>query len=221
MHYLDLSQQFLQADGSISQEIMPDLLHLSPGPSPLGRGSGTQIARAWSIASSPINSSLDLTRIRKVFVLLNIYTIPVTPFMQNARVLHESHSGAAIIVDPGGDLDQILSVVEQLQPPEISVLLTHAHIDHAGATAACLEVLRREYSSGVRLLAHPEPLLRASVGQQAQLFGLPSHEYRDAPDPDVTLADNDRFLLGDCTAEVYWTPGHAPDHLSVYFPVER
>jgi lysophospholipase L1-like esterase len=30
VHYLDIGDKFLQPDGSISKEIMPDFLHLSP-----------------------------------------------------------------------------------------------------------------------------------------------------------------------------------------------
>jgi lysophospholipase L1-like esterase len=30
VHYLDIGPKFLQPDGSISKEIMPDYLHLSP-----------------------------------------------------------------------------------------------------------------------------------------------------------------------------------------------
>ncbi len=30
IHYLDIGDKFLQPDGSISKDIMPDYLHLSP-----------------------------------------------------------------------------------------------------------------------------------------------------------------------------------------------
>jgi lysophospholipase L1-like esterase len=30
IHYLDIGDKFIDADGSISKEIMPDYLHLSP-----------------------------------------------------------------------------------------------------------------------------------------------------------------------------------------------
>jgi len=31
IHFVDIGEKFLQPDGSISKEIMPDFLHLSPG----------------------------------------------------------------------------------------------------------------------------------------------------------------------------------------------
>lgn len=159
--------------------------------------------------------------LRKGTQLLQIYTIQVTPFVQNSRVLYDSESKAAVIVDPGGDIDQIWSVVEDLQPKSLSVLLTHAHIDHAGGVAACLERANGQYSENVLLFAHPEPALRLSVSRQAKLYGLPDSQYRDVPEPDRLLEEGDQVSLGDYTAKVLWTPGHAPDHLSVFFDVSQ
>jgi glyoxylase-like metal-dependent hydrolase (beta-lactamase superfamily II) len=153
--------------------------------------------------------------------VLQIYTIPVTPFAQNARVLFDSASQSAAIVDPGGDLDQIWSVVEQLQPQQLFIVLTHAHIDHAGATADCLARAKASFGTGVRLLAHADGVLRGTISRQAMFYGLPAAEYRDAPEPDQVLGDGDQMRLGTYSAKVMWTPGHAPDHLALYFDVEQ
>jgi hydroxyacylglutathione hydrolase len=158
---------------------------------------------------------------RKGQDLLNIYTIPVTPFAQNARVLHDSSTGSAAIVDPGGDIDQIWEVVEQLQPGELSIFLTHAHIDHAGGVAACLERAKGKFKSKVPLIAHTDPLLRQSVSRQAKLYGLPESQYRDVPEPDQLLDDRGSFSVGSYSSLVLWTPGHAPDHLSAFFDIDR
>lgn len=149
--------------------------------------------------------------------MLHIYTIPVTPFAQNARVLYDPESKTASIIDPGGDLDRLWQVINQLNPSQLSVVLTHAHIDHAGATAACLERGRHQYASEVPLYAHSDGLLRRTISQQARLYGLPATEYCDAPEPDKVLTDGDYLVVGKCQARVLWTPGHAPDHLSFYF----
>jgi hydroxyacylglutathione hydrolase len=153
--------------------------------------------------------------------LLQIYTIQVTPFVQNARVLFDDQTKSAVIVDPGGDIDQIWSVVEELQPSGLAVLLTHAHIDHAGGVAACMERAKGQFSGGVKLYAHPEQQLRLSVSRQAKMYGLPESQYRDVPEPDRLLEDGDSFSVGQYTASVMWTPGHAPDHLSLFFDIDQ
>jgi hydroxyacylglutathione hydrolase len=135
-------------------------------------------------------------------------------------VLHDSQSNSACVIDPGGDLFRILAVVDGLKPSSVSVLLTHAHIDHAGGTAECLKRLRQKYGT-VQLYAHSNPILRGSISQQARMFGLAGSEFQDAPDPDVILDDGDAFSVGSVTGQALWTPGHAPDHLSVYFNAQK
>lgn len=151
--------------------------------------------------------------------MLKIFTIPVTPFSQNARVLYDSDTRSAVIVDPGGDIDAILSVVRQLEPTELSVLLTHAHIDHAGGVTRCLELAKAEFGSAISLAAHADPLLRTTIASQARLFGLSSDDYRNAPEPDLVLGEGDTFSVGNIPARVSWVPGHAPDHLTLFFDV--
>jgi len=72
--------------------------------------------------------------------VMQIQVVPVTPFQQNCSVVWCERTRAAAIVDPGGDLDDVLAVVTGNQLELCKILLTHAHIDHAGATS---ELARR------------------------------------------------------------------------------
>lgn len=148
--------------------------------------------------------------------MLLIHTIEVTPFAQNARVLLDTTTSAALIVDPGGDLDQIFEVVDSLQPKYLDVLLTHAHLDHAGGTAQCLALGMSRVERPPRLLAHREPILRGMLQQQAKHYMLPVSDYQNVPTPDVLFDGNEEFAFGSLTAKVLFTPGHAPDHIAVY-----
>ncbi|MBL8889453.1 MAG: MBL fold metallo-hydrolase [Planctomycetaceae bacterium] len=148
--------------------------------------------------------------------MLLIHTIEVTPFSQNARVLWDSTTSSALIVDPGGDLEQIFEVVDSLEPKQLDVLLTHAHLDHAGGTAQCLALGMARVDRPVRLLAHREPILRGMLQQQAKHYMLPISEYQNVPAPDVLFDCNEEFTFGSLTAKILFTPGHAPDHIAVY-----
>jgi glyoxylase-like metal-dependent hydrolase (beta-lactamase superfamily II) len=151
--------------------------------------------------------------------LLQIFTIPVTPFSQNARVLFEPQARSAVIVDPGGDIEEILSIVGQLDPVELRILLTHAHIDHAGGVARCLVAAKVQFGMAIPLAAHADSLLRTTISRQAKLFGLSASEYENAPEPDIVLGEGDTFSLGTITARISWVPGHAPDHITLFFDV--
>ena len=65
--------------------------------------------------------------------------VPVTPYQQNCSVIKCLATDRAAIVDPGGDVDRILGVLEQMGATAEKVILTHAHMDHCAAS----DVLRR------------------------------------------------------------------------------
>lgn len=148
--------------------------------------------------------------------MLLIHTIEVTPFSQNARVLLETTTSAALIVDPGGDLEQIFEVVDSLQLKQLDILLTHAHLDHAGGAARCLSLAMSRVERPPRLLAHRDPILRGMLQQQAKHYMLPVSEYQNVPTPDVLFDGNEVFAFGSLRAKILFTPGHAPDHIAVY-----
>ena len=66
---------------------------------------------------------------------LRAVVVPVTAFAQNCSVIWCDQTLEGAVIDPGGDLDRILAVVEQHGVRLGKILLTHAHIDHAGAAA--------------------------------------------------------------------------------------
>lgn len=145
-----------------------------------------------------------------------VRTVPVTAFQQNARVLIDSESATAVIVDPGGDVAELLAAVESMQVS--AVVLTHAHLDHAGGVAELLEALARR-GNRPQLLGHrADKPLRESIERQAVMFGLPPGEFQNAPEPDRYLEQDDSVSIGGAVGRVLFTPGHAPGHISLYFP---
>lgn len=106
-----------------------------------------------------------------------------------------------------------------LTPNDISeVLLTHIHLDHAGAVGW----LAREHGTTVYVhtdgaphLADPERLLKSAErvfgDDMDRLWG----EMRSVPEGQiVALSDGDTVPLGDRMATAVHTPGHAAHHLS-------
>ena len=66
---------------------------------------------------------------------LKLAIVPVTPFQQNCSVIFDEESKRAAVVDPGGNVDHIEEAIRALGVKVEKILLTHAHIDHAGGTA--------------------------------------------------------------------------------------
>jgi len=143
---------------------------------------------------------------------LKCAVIPVTPFQQNCSVIWEEESRRAAIVDPGGDLERIKAFIAEQGLIAEKILLTHAHIDHAGGTTA----LARELGIPVEGPHRDEQFWIDLLPRQAQEWGFPPAE---AFTPDRWLAQGDRVTVGALELEVRHCPGHTPGHV-VFFHAE-
>ncbi|RMF17039.1 MAG: MBL fold metallo-hydrolase [Gammaproteobacteria bacterium] len=138
------------------------------------------------------------------------YTIiPVTPFEQNCTLLWDETSGRAAIVDPGGDLPRIQAAVEQAGVTPEKILITHGHIDHAGATADVAD----HYGIPVEGPEWEDNFWIQGLAQQAGMFGFGSVRTFE---PDRWLKDGDTVTVGNETLSVIHCPGHTPGHV-VFF----
>ncbi|MBN8240997.1 MBL fold metallo-hydrolase [Marinobacter hydrocarbonoclasticus] len=135
--------------------------------------------------------------------------IPVTPFEQNCTLLWCTETHKAAVVDPGGDLDRILAAAEDEGVILEKILLTHAHIDHAGGTAELAK------SAGLPIEGphKDDNFWIQGLAMQAQMFGFPAPEVFT---PNRWLEDGDTVTVGNETLEVLHTPGHTPGHV-VFF----
>jgi glyoxylase-like metal-dependent hydrolase (beta-lactamase superfamily II) len=140
---------------------------------------------------------------------LRATVIPVTPFAQNCSVVWDDASGRGAVIDPGGDLDRVLAAADEEGVTLEKILLTHAHIDHAGATAE-LARLRGLPVEG----PHPgDRFWIEQLPQQGAMFGLGRSE---SFEPTRWLGQGDVVTVGDLPLEVLHCPGHTPGHV-VFF----
>ncbi|MDK2383780.1 MAG: MBL fold metallo-hydrolase, partial [Candidatus Korarchaeota archaeon] len=140
-----------------------------------------------------------------------------------ASYLMVSPEGEAVLVDPGprrgyeGLVDAVRSLIgdpERLK----AVLLTHIHLDHAGAAgdlAASIRDLRiYVHPRGAPHLADPSRLWESSLeilGETARLYGRPRPI---PPDRIIVPRDGEALELSGISISVLYTPGHASHHIS-------
>lgn len=137
---------------------------------------------------------------------LRAFVVPVTAFQQNCSLLLDEATGEGAVVDPGGEIERILAAAEKRKVAIRQILLTHAHCDHAGATAELAERL------GVPIVGPHEDdrFWIESLPEQAATFGLePARSF----EPDRWLAQGDRVRVGSEELEVRHCPGHTPGHV--------
>lgn len=137
---------------------------------------------------------------------LRAVVVPVTPFAQNCSVVWCDRTMQGAVIDPGGDLDRVLEQVDKHGVRLEKILLTHAHIDHAGATAE----LARRCSLPVEGPHEDDRFWIEQLPQQASMFGLAAAE---SFEPTRWLREGDMVSAGDVRLEVRHCPGHTPGHV--------
>ena len=131
----------------------------------------------------------------------------------NCYVVACERTHQAMVVDPGGDLQDISSTLEEIGAQAQQIVLTHFHFDHILAA----DPLRQETGASLAIheaeaphLTNPPALFRAFSPDVPQ--GLVA---------DQLLHDGDVLSVGDIRVEVLHTPGHSPGGISLWLPDEQ
>lgn len=140
--------------------------------------------------------------------------IPVTPFEQNCSLLWCEETRRGVVVDPGGDVETILEAIREEGVTVERILLTHAHIDHAGGTAE----LAGRLGVPVEGPHEGDRFWIAQLPQQSKMFGFPPAKVFE---PDRWLQQGDTVQVGNTTLDVYHCPGHTPGHVVFFSARDR
>ncbi|MGL4188562.1 MAG: MBL fold metallo-hydrolase [Sphaerotilus sulfidivorans] len=143
--------------------------------------------------------------------MLRYHTLPVTAFAQNCSIVWDDQTKQAAVIDPGGDLPELLATVDRLGLKLEQIWLTHAHIDHAGGTG---ELSR---TRGLPIIGphRGDQFWIDGLPQQSRMFGFPVAEPFA---PTRWLEDGDTVTLGTHTLDVRHCPGHTPGHVVFHSP---
>ena len=138
--------------------------------------------------------------------------LPVGILACNCSILGDEASGEAVVIDPGGEIEQVQEILGRHRLTVKAIIATHAHIDHVGG----LEELQQ--ATGAPVFMHQEDLfLYENLAAQAAWLGI---ETPRAVAVGGFLKEGDVVRAGPLRLEVLWTPGHSPGSLSLYLPGE-
>lgn len=144
---------------------------------------------------------------------LNVAIIPVTPLQQNCTLIWNGTDGTGAVVDPGGDVDEIIRAVTETNMKVEKIILTHGHVDHAAGA----DELREKLGVKIEGPHIADKFLLDSLASQAGKFGMTGA--RDVA-PDLWLDEGQTISIAGYDFDTFHCPGHSPGSL-VYVQKEN
>lgn len=127
--------------------------------------------------------------------MLHITTLPLGAYQTNCYIVWNENSRQCLVIDPGYESDEILSLTQGKQVS--AILLTHGHFDHVGGVGqlAC--------ETGCRVYICPEDLSMPPQMTAGPIF------YTN------TYGEGDVLHLADISLRILHTPGHTPGSVCI------
>ncbi len=140
---------------------------------------------------------------------LKYQIVPVTPYQQNCSIIWCDVSLKAAVIDPGGDLNKIISIIKDKKLQLQKILLTHGHLDHVGGT----DELRVAYQVPIEGPEISDLFWIEMLPDLCKQYGFPM---ANSFIPDRWLNQGDKVFVGEESFQVLHTPGHTPGHIVFY-----
>jgi glyoxylase-like metal-dependent hydrolase (beta-lactamase superfamily II) len=136
-------------------------------------------------------------------------SLAVGPLSVNCYIAACKKSREGIVVDPGGDAELILGLVQQHHLKIHTIINTHGHFDHVGGNRQLIDMF------SAKLLIHQaDASMLNKSAEVARKYGLRGE---NSPEADAFLVDGMDINFGTCRTKVLHTPGHTLGGCCLYF----
>jgi hydroxyacylglutathione hydrolase len=120
----------------------------------------------------------------------------------NCYIIGSPSSGEGLVIDPGGNANEIVKAVDESRLEIKTIVLSHGHSDHI---AALYDIQR---CTGAKVAIHrADADFFDGYGEYSMMFGI---SYRTPAPPDRLLNEGDTIETGGLCLKVLHTPGHTP-----------
>ncbi|KGM93132.1 MBL fold metallo-hydrolase [Clostridium botulinum] len=133
---------------------------------------------------------------------MKIKRIPAGMYGANCYVLIDEETMVGCIIDPGGDADRLVNIIDEFNIEVKFILLTHGHMDHVGG----VEILREKYNVPVYINGKDKELMEKGTEVFGRIWSKTSE--------DKELNDGEILKLGNLDIKCMETPGHTPGGMS-------
>jgi hydroxyacylglutathione hydrolase len=139
--------------------------------------------------------------------------LPVGPLQCNCSIIGDETTHEAMVIDPGDDIDDVLTLIRKHNLQVKQIVITHAHIDHVGGAMK----LRAATGAPILLNQNDYALLKM-LDMQATWVGMRSPGKVEI---DRSVSTGETVTAGSLTAQILHTPGHTEGSICLYFAAEQ
>lgn len=140
---------------------------------------------------------------------MEVEQLPLGPLGTNCYLIEQEKK--ALIVDPGGEAEKLIRMIERRELVPVAILLTHAHFDHIGG----LDEVREHFKIPVYIHKEEKDWLEDPTLNGSSFFG--TNIKAKAADHFIELGSQ---TVGEFHFEARHTPGHSPGSVSFVFSNE-
>jgi hydroxyacylglutathione hydrolase len=127
---------------------------------------------------------------------MQIKRIPAGVYAANCFILMNEDTKETAVIDPGGDSEDLIKAVNEMDAKVKYILLTHGHTDHTGAAVQ----LQEEYNVPIYISKKDYRMMENGEYIYGDVIGK----------VDKFLNEGDTFKIGSIEIKCIHTPGHTP-----------
>ena len=132
-------------------------------------------------------------------------------WQQNCYLIKNDNSNECIIIDPGSEIDEIISEIKKIDSRPIAILNTHGHYDHIGAVSELKEEYKIKFyvhSKDKQLIKHAN--LYRIIFDNTKMIKIPKID---------SFLESDHGITSDnkWKHSIIFTPGHTEGSCCLIF----
>lgn len=129
----------------------------------------------------------------------------------NCYILAPGPRTSAVVIDPAGEVKNIVSRLHDHELDCVGILCTHGHADHVAGAGPLSDIV------GAPVYIHHLDA-GAMASPRTRLMGLMGGVWAGRPSQVKYIEDGDGIEVGDLLLRVLHTPGHTPGSVSFHMP---
>lgn len=142
----------------------------------------------------------------------NVFVFVVNFYSTNSYIYKDPKSNSAIIIDPGGEIAEIVDTIKKNSLKIENIVVTHSHFDHI----ASLEKIYELYPVPIIVHEIEFDYVVDNNKNLSNLFGVEGIKDKGKNLQWKKVKDNETFFCGQQQIKIFHTPGHTPGGICLF-----